>query len=87
MQCFQITEGFWRELDRHTAAFDAPGRFVTLPGYEWSGNTTLGGDRNVFFTTEGRPMRRSSRALLDAGLPRIIASAVRKADNARTAAG
>lgn len=29
----------------------------------------------------------TSRALLDAGLPRIIASAVRKADNARTATG
>lgn len=61
---FQITEGFWRELDRHTAAFDAPGRFVTLPGYEWSGNTGLGGDRNVYFPSEGRTLRRSSRALV-----------------------
>jgi hypothetical protein len=61
---FQITEGFWRTLGGLTAAFDEPGRFVTLPGYEWSGNTALGGDRNVFFATEGRPIRRSSHALI-----------------------
>ena len=27
-----------------------PGRFVCLPGYEWSGNTGMGGDRNVFLS-------------------------------------
>ena len=62
---FQITESFWADLNALTADMNAPGRFVTLPGYEWSGNTPLGGDRNVFFTTEGRPLRRSSRALLE----------------------
>ncbi|MGH6906113.1 MAG: DUF3604 domain-containing protein [Geminicoccaceae bacterium] len=61
---FQITETFWQELNRLTAAFNEPGRFVTLPGYEWSGNTGLGGDRNVYFATEGRPIRRSSHALV-----------------------
>ena len=61
---FQITRRFWGELDRLTAEFDERGRFVTLPGYEWSGNTALGGDRNVLFTTEGRPIRRSSHALI-----------------------
>ena len=60
---FQITADFWRELNDETAARNDPGRFVTLPGYEWSGNTALGGDRNVFFTTEGRPIRRSSHGL------------------------
>ncbi|MFQ5937452.1 MAG: DUF3604 domain-containing protein [Acidiferrobacterales bacterium] len=61
---FQITNAFWAELDRLSAEFNAPGRFVTLPGYEWSGNTGLGGDRNVYFTTEGRQIRRSSHALV-----------------------
>ncbi len=61
---FQITEDFWRTLNDETAARNTPGRFVTLPGYEWSGNTALGGDRNVFFTSEGRPIRRSSHALI-----------------------
>ena len=62
---FQITDAFWAELNRLTAAFDARGRFVCLPGYEWSGNTGMGGDRNVFFRREDRPIRRSSHILVD----------------------
>src|SRR3954449_4892472 len=61
---FQITDDFWSELNRLTAAFDAPGRFVCLPGYEWSGNTGMGGDRNIFYRHEGRPIRRSSHILV-----------------------
>jgi hypothetical protein len=61
---FQMTDAFWDELNRLTAAFDAPGRFVCLPGYEWSGNTGMGGDRNIFYRREGRPIRRSSHILV-----------------------
>ena len=60
---FQITPEIWEDLDAALRAFDEPGRLVTVPGYEWSGNTALGGDRNVFFRQEGRPLRRSSHAL------------------------
>jgi Protein of unknown function (DUF3604) len=62
---FQITDAFWQKLNRLTAEFDVPGRFVCLPGYEWSGNTGMGGDRNIFFRREGRPIRRSSHILVD----------------------
>ncbi len=61
---FQITTEFWDELNGLTAEFNEPGRFVTLPGYEWSGNTNLGGDRNVYYMQEGRPIHRSSHALI-----------------------
>jgi uncharacterized protein DUF3604 len=61
---FQITAEFWKELNRLYDQFDAPGRFVTMPGYEWSGNTALGGDRNVFFAETGQTIRRSSHALV-----------------------
>ena len=61
---FQISDGFWAELNRLTAEFDEPGRFLAVPGYEWSGNTLVGGDRNVWFRCEGRPIRRSHRALV-----------------------
>jgi hypothetical protein len=61
---FQITDAFWAELNRLFAQFDEPGRFVCLPGYEWSGNTGMGGDRNIFFRREARPIRRSSNILV-----------------------
>ena len=62
---FQITDAFWQELNQLTAEFDVPGRFVCVPGYEWSGNTGMGGDRNIFYRHEGRPIFRSSRILVD----------------------
>ena len=61
---FQITGEFWRHLNALTAEFNQDGRFIVFPGYEWSGNTGLGGDRNVLFMAEGRPIRRSSHALI-----------------------
>ena len=62
---FQITDAFWKKLNRLTAEFDKPGKFVCLPGYEWSGNTGMGGDRNIFYRHEGRPIRRSSHILVE----------------------
>ena len=64
---FQITGRFWSELNGLTAEFDQPGRFVCIPGYEWSANTAVGGDRNVFYRHEGETIHRSSHAqILDA---------------------
>jgi hypothetical protein len=62
---FQITNDFWHELDRLSLKFEDPGNFVVLPGYEWSGNTGMGGDRNVYYSTENRQIRRSSHALVE----------------------
>jgi hypothetical protein len=62
---FQITDAFWKKLNQLTAEFDEPGKFVCLPGYEWSGNTGMGGDRNIFYRREGRPIRRSSHILVE----------------------
>lgn len=62
---FQITTPFWEELNKLTREYNEDGRFVIYPGYEWSGNTGLGGDRNVMFMTEGRQIHRSSHALVD----------------------
>jgi hypothetical protein len=62
---FQITDSFWKNLNELTARFDRPGQFVCLPGYEWSGNTGMGGDRNIFYRREGRPIRRSSHILVE----------------------
>jgi Protein of unknown function (DUF3604) len=61
---FQINNDFWRHINQTTAAFNDEGHFVTFPGYEWSGNTGVGGDHNVYFRHEGRCIHRSSHALL-----------------------
>ena len=61
---FQVTDEFWDKINRTTKAYYKPGEFVTFPGYEWSGNTPLGGDRNVYFKSEGGEITRSSHDLL-----------------------
>lgn len=61
---FQITERFWRYLNELTAKFNEPQRFTVLPGYEWSGNTAVGGDHNVYYMNEGAPIYRCSHALV-----------------------
>jgi len=35
--------------ESRAAEYNGDGKFVIFPGYEWSGNTGLGGDRNVMF--------------------------------------
>ena len=62
---FQITTEFWHHLNELSAEFTKDGEFIVFPGWEWSGNTGLGGDRNVLHMREGRPIHRSSHALVD----------------------
>jgi hypothetical protein len=59
---FQITTEFWNHLNDLTREFNSDGEFIAFPGYEWSGNTGLGGDRNVLYRTEGEAIHRSSHA-------------------------
>jgi len=61
---FQVTDEFWAAINKTTRKFYKPNRFVTFPGYEWSGNTPLGGDRNVYFANEGGRISRSCTDLL-----------------------
>lgn len=59
---FQISGAFWQQLNKLSAEFDTPGQFVCIPGYEWSANTAVGGDRNVHYRREGETIYRSSHA-------------------------
>jgi len=61
---FQVNNAFWQYLNELTAEYHEDNRFVVFPGYEWSGNTAVGGDRNVFFRHEHQQIHRSSHALL-----------------------
>ncbi|MBW1698818.1 MAG: DUF3604 domain-containing protein [Deltaproteobacteria bacterium] len=69
-----------RDWDLQQAAeieFYEPGRFVPLPGFEWSGTTEKGGHHNVYFRRHNQPIRRSShsdlkdKSDLDTDLPHI----------------
>ena len=62
---FQITSEFWAHLNELSAEYTEDGRFIVFPGWEWSGNTGVGGDRNVLHMKEGRQIHRSSHALVD----------------------
>ena len=46
---FQIDTALWAEINRSPPSSTSPASSWPCPGYEWSGNTGLGGDRNVFF--------------------------------------
>jgi hypothetical protein len=61
---FQVTDSFWKTVNERAEAYNEAGRFVTYPGYEWSGNTPLGGDRNVYFAGEGGAIVHSCTDLL-----------------------
>jgi hypothetical protein len=61
---FQITDEFWKQLNLITKKYNEDGVFLAIPGYEWSGNTSVGGDHNVWYKKENRPIFRSSRALI-----------------------
>jgi hypothetical protein len=60
---FQITGAIYEHIQSGLAAANEPGRFVTFHGYEWSGNTPAGGDRNVYYR-DGGPIHRSSHTLI-----------------------
>ena len=55
----------WTLQQAAERAYDQPGRFVALPGYEWSANTSRGGHHNVYFRRHDQPIRRSDHAGLE----------------------
>jgi hypothetical protein len=62
---FQVTEEEWQRLRRQIERFHADGRCVIFVGYEWSGMTPGGGDRNVMFRSDTASLHRSSHAEVD----------------------
>jgi hypothetical protein len=62
---FQVTDEEWRRLRREIDRFHEDGRCVIFVGYEWSGMTPGGGDRNVMFRGDVASLHRSSHAEVD----------------------
>ena len=62
---FDVTKEGWEQIQRATQSFNEPPHFVAFLGYEWSGNTSGGGDRNVIFLEDNEVIHRSSHANLE----------------------
>ncbi|MDP6777680.1 MAG: DUF3604 domain-containing protein, partial [Candidatus Latescibacteria bacterium] len=69
----------WELQQEAERGFNEPGRFVPIPGFEWSAGTAEGGHHNVYFRRQGQPIRRSSHSGLppeesdtDTDLPHIL---------------
>lgn len=61
---FQITAAVWEEIKAQANGQNDPGRFVAFVGWEWSGNTPVGGDHNVYYLDDDGPLHRSSHVLI-----------------------
>jgi len=46
----------WQMICRLVKEYHEPGRFVTFPGYEWTGDRTRWGDHNVFYPADDPPL-------------------------------
>jgi hypothetical protein len=57
---FQVRDEDWQKLNDTVRTFHRDHAFVVFPGWEWSGNTSVGGDRNVWYLEEDMPIFRSS---------------------------
>jgi hypothetical protein len=62
---FRVRKEDWEEVKRECRAFNEPGYFVTLLGYEWSGTRSGGGDYNIYFSGDESDIHRSSHAGID----------------------
>ncbi|CAN5780504.1 DUF3604 domain-containing protein [soil metagenome] len=62
---FQITPELWETLCENVEKYHTPGEFITFHGYEWSGNTTAGGDHNVYLKQPETPQRSSHTQIED----------------------
>lgn len=73
-----LTPADWKLQQKAEAKFNQPGRFVPLPGFEWSGTTKEGGHHNVYFRRHHQPIRRSGhgqiedKSEIDSDLPHIV---------------
>jgi len=62
---FQVTEEEWQRLKDEIERYHEDGRCVIFVGYEWSGMTPGGGDRNVMYRADIASLHRSSHAEVD----------------------
>jgi hypothetical protein len=62
-----LSDSDYAEVRAAAAKYHEPGRFAPFFGYEWSGPTGAGGDRNVLFVDDDGPIFRSNHWQLAPG--------------------
>ena len=62
---FQIEDSFWYKINYYANKYNEDNKFVCFAGYEWSGNTGLGGDRNIIYKINNQSIYRSSLVLIN----------------------
>ena len=50
----------WQQQQQAECELYEPGRFVPIPGFEWSGATWEGGHHNIYFRRHNQPARRNA---------------------------
>ena len=55
---FLVEDWMWDELKKSAARFNQPGRYITFLAFEWSGQSDVGGDHNVYTTDPDMPIVR-----------------------------
>lgn len=60
---FEISDENWQHVSEQIKKYNKEGEFITFLGYEWSGNTSAGGDHNIYFKTDDQSIHRSSQWL------------------------
>ncbi len=62
---FEMSPEVWEKIRKVVAETDEPSRMVALLGFEWSGNTGTGGDRNIYYPGDEGEVLHSSHTLID----------------------
>ena len=84
---FQVSDRYWRHLNAKSREYSRDQRFVVLPGYEWSGNTPVGGDHNLWYLEEDLPIFRSCAWLVEGAIKDRCAESITELCRSLKAAG
>lgn len=53
---FELTAEDWQDIRKATREAHVPGRFIAFLGVEWSGQSNVGGDNNIYFLDDDGPL-------------------------------
>jgi hypothetical protein len=60
----EISKKHWEKTKKIIKDFNKPWNFVVFLGYEWSGQPEVGGDHNIYYLEDDKPIRRSGHEMI-----------------------